>query len=111
MRRAGSNCRPVAGSNRAPAVSGGTSNLTVDAPAGADVFLIALYDQPQVPGETTTVGNELGRVRVAQTIVANTTNTLSATVIGTVASVRIGPLPNQNNVVPVPAASPAGSAP
>jgi hypothetical protein len=97
---------PVTFAN-APPVAGGTSNLTVDAPAGADVFLIALYDQPQVPGEATTVGNELGRVRVAQTIVANVTNTLSATVVGTVASVRIGPLPNQGNVVPIPAASPA----
>ena len=97
---------PVTFAN-APSVAGGTSNVGVDAPAGADVFLIALYDQPQVAGETTTVGNELGRVRVAQTIVANVTNTLSATVIGTVASVRIGPLPNQGNVVPIPSASPA----
>jgi hypothetical protein len=96
---------PVTFAN-APTVAGGTSNVGVDAPVGADVFLIALYDQPQVAGETSTVGNELGRVRVAQTIVANTTNTLSATVIGTVASVRIGPLPNQGNVVPVPSASP-----
>jgi hypothetical protein len=91
----------------ANAPSGGTSTLNVDAPVGADVFIIALYDQAQISGETTTAGNELGRVRVAQTIVANVTNTLSATVIGTVASVRIGPLPNQGNVVPIPAASPA----
>jgi hypothetical protein len=96
---------PVTFAN-APALAGGTSSVGVDAPVGADVFLISLYDQPQVAGETSTVGNELGRVRVAQTIVANTTNTLSATVVGTVASVRIGPLPNQDNVVPVPSASP-----
>jgi hypothetical protein len=87
--------------------SGGTSTIAIDAPVGADVFLISLYDRPQVAGETSAAGSELGRVRVAQTIVANTTNALSATVIGTVAAVRIGPLPNQSNVVPVPGASPA----
>jgi hypothetical protein len=97
---------PVTFAN-APAVAGGTSSVSVDAPVGADVFLISLYDQPQTPGETTTVGNELGRVRVAQTIVADVTNTLGATVIGTVSSLRIGPLPNQGNVVPIAAASPA----
>ncbi len=97
---------PVTFAN-APGVGGGTSNVNVDAPVGADVFVISLYDAAQVPGETTPVGNELGRVRVAQTIVADVTNTLGATVIGTVASVRIGPLPNQGNVVPVAAASPA----
>jgi hypothetical protein len=97
---------PVTFAN-APSVASGTSTLSVDAPVGADVFIIALYDQAQISGETTTAGNELGRVRVAQTIVANVTNTLSATVIGTVAGVRIGPLPNQGNVVPIPAASPA----
>jgi hypothetical protein len=86
---------------------GGTSAIAIDAPPGADVFLISLYDQPQTAGETSAAGNELGHVRVAQTIVANTTNTLSATVIGTVASVRIGPLPNQGNVLPMPASSPA----
>jgi hypothetical protein len=85
---------------------GGTSSIAIDAPVGADVFVISLYDQPQAPGETSAAGNELGRVRVAQTIAANTTNTLNATVIGTVAAVRIGPLPNQSNVVPLPAASP-----
>jgi hypothetical protein len=90
----------------APA-GGGTSQIAIDAPPGADVFLISLYDAPQTQGETTAAGNELGRVRVAQTIVANTTNTLNATVVGTVAAVRIGPLPNQGNVVPVPGASPA----
>ncbi|MDB5073553.1 MAG: hypothetical protein JWM87_4664 [Candidatus Eremiobacteraeota bacterium] len=87
--------------------SGGTSTIAIDAPPGPDVFLISLYDAPQTPGETTATGNELGRVRAAQTIVANTTNTLNATVVGTVAAVRIGPLPNQGNVVPIPAASPA----
>jgi hypothetical protein len=96
---------PVTFAN-APA-GGGTSTIAIDAPPGPDVFVISLYDQPQTAGETSAAGNELGRVRVAQTIVANTTNTLSATVIGTVAAIRIGPLPNQSNVVPVPSASPA----
>lgn len=90
----------------APSIAGGTSNITIDAPAGNDVFVISLYDQPQVPTETVAAGNELGSVTVAQTIVANVTNTLSATVIGSVASVRIGPLPNQNNVLAVAASSP-----
>ncbi|HEY0613210.1 MAG TPA: hypothetical protein VGC96_01160 [Candidatus Elarobacter sp.] len=90
----------------APA-GGGTSTVAIDAPPGADVFFISLYDQPQTPGETATAGNELGHVRLAQTIVANATNTLNATVIGTVAAVRIGPLPNQPNVITQPPASPA----
>jgi hypothetical protein len=92
----------------APPSGGGTATLAIDAPAGDDVFVISLYDAPQTPGETSAAGNPLGRVRVAQTIVANTTNNLSATVIGTVSSVRIGPLPNQANVLPQPAGSPAG---
>ncbi|MEA2690581.1 MAG: hypothetical protein QOD51_3188 [Candidatus Eremiobacteraeota bacterium] len=96
---------PVTFAN-APA-GGGTSTIAIDAPPGADVFLISLYDQPQTSGETTAAGNELGRVRIAQTIVVNTTNTLNATVVGTVASIRVGPLPNQSNVLPVAAASPA----
>jgi hypothetical protein len=89
----------------APA-AGGTATVTIDAPAGQDVFVISLYDQAQVPSETTATGNELGRVTVAQSIAPNVTNTLSATVIGTVASVRIGPLPNQSNVVAVAGANP-----
>jgi len=89
----------------APA-GGGTSTITIDAPAGQDVFVISLYDQVQVPVETTAAGNELGRVRVAQSIAPNVTNTLSATIIGTVASVRIGPMPNQNNLVAVAGSNP-----
>ncbi|HTD33777.1 MAG TPA: hypothetical protein VK665_08970, partial [Candidatus Elarobacter sp.] len=96
---------PVTFANAPP--GGGTSTLAIDAPPGADVFVISLYDQPQSAGETSAAGNELGRVRVAQTIVANATNTLSATVIGTVAAVRIGPLANQSNVVAVAGTSPA----
>ena len=92
---------PVTFANN-PGIAGGTSTVAVDAPVGADVFVISLYDAAQIPGETTTAGSELGRVRVTQTIVANTLNTLSATVIGTVASVRIGPLPNQRNVIAQP---------
>jgi hypothetical protein len=97
---------PVTFANAPP--SGGTSTLAIDAPAGADVFVISLYDEPQTPGETSAAGNELGRVRLAQTIVANTVNTVNATVVGTVASVRIGPLPNQSNVVAAASASPPG---
>jgi len=82
--------------------AGGTSTVAVDAPVGPDVFVIALYDAAQTPGETAPAGNELGRVRVAQTIVADTLNTLNATVIGTVAAVRIAPLPNQANVLAQP---------
>ena len=89
----------------APA-GGGTATITIDAPAGQDVFVISLYDRAQVPAETTAAGSELGRVRVAQSIAPNVTNTLSATVIGTVASVRIGPMPNQNNVVTVAGSNP-----
>ena len=89
---------PVTFANN-PGTSGGTSTVAIDAPVGADVFVISLYDAAQTPGETTAIGTDLGRVRLAQTIVANTLNTLSATVIGTVASVRVGPLPNQSNVV------------
>jgi hypothetical protein len=89
----------------APA-GGGTSTITIDAPAGQDVFVVSLYDQAQIAAETTAAGNELGRVRVAQTIAPNVTNTLSATVIGTVASVRIGPMPNQSNVVVVAGSNP-----
>jgi hypothetical protein len=90
-----------------PGAAGGTSTVAIDAPVGPDVFIITLYDALQTPGETAAAGNELGRVRLAQTIVANTLNTLNATVIGTVASVRIGPLPDQPNVV-TRAGSPAG---
>ena len=92
---------PVTFANN-PGIAGGTSTIAIDAPVGADVFVISLYDAPQTPSETSAAGNELGRVRVAQTIVANTLNTLSATVIGTVASVRIGPLPNQPSVLTQP---------
>ena len=91
----------------APSTVGGASTITIDAPPGNDVFVISLYDQAQVPGETTAAGNELGSVSLAQTIAADVTNTLSATVIGTVASVRIGPLPNQSNVVPIAGSNPA----
>ncbi|HEY6236611.1 MAG TPA: hypothetical protein VIW69_16045 [Candidatus Elarobacter sp.] len=89
---------PVTFANN-PGTAGGTSTVAIDAPVGPDVFVISLYDAVQTPGETSASGNELGRVRVAQTIVANTLNTLNATVIGTVAAVRIGPLPNQSNVL------------
>ncbi|MEA2785614.1 MAG: SMP-30/Gluconolactonase/LRE-like region [Candidatus Eremiobacteraeota bacterium] len=89
---------PVTFANN-PGIAGGTSTVAIDAPVGADVFVISLFDAAQTPGETVAAGTELGRVRLAQTIVANTLNTLTATVIGTVASVRIGPLPNQPNVV------------
>jgi hypothetical protein len=92
---------PVTFANN-PGTAGGTSTVAIDAPVGADVFVISLYDAAQTPGETSAAGNELGRVRVAQTIVANTLNTLSATVIGTVASVRVGPLPSQPNVMAQP---------
>jgi hypothetical protein len=92
---------PVTFANN-PGIAGGTSTVAIDAPVGPDVFVITLYDAPQTAGETAAAGNELGRVRVAQTIVANTLNTLSATVVGTVASVRIGPLPNQPNVLAQP---------
>ena len=92
---------PVTFAN-SPGIAGGTSTVAIDAPVGPDVFVISLYDAVQTPGETVAAGNELGRVRVAQTIVANTLNTLNATVIGTVAAVRIGPLPNQSNVLPQP---------
>jgi len=91
----------------APSTAGGTSTITIDAPAGNDVFVISLYDQAQVPAETTAAGNELGSVSLAQTIAADVTNTLSATVIGTVASVRVGPLPNQSNVVAIAGSTPA----
>ena len=91
----------------APSTAGGTSTITIDAPAGNDVFVISLYDQAQVTGETAAAGNELGGVSLAQTIAADVTNTLSATVIGTVASVRIGPLPNQSNVVTIAGSNPA----
>lgn len=96
---------PVTFANN-PGIAGGTSTVAIDAPIGADVFVISLYDAAQAPGETSAAGNELGRVRVTQTIVANTLNTLNATVIGTVAGVRIGPLPNQPNVF----AQPGGAA-
>jgi hypothetical protein len=96
---------PVTFAN-APA-GGGATTVAIDAPPGADVFVISLYDQVQTAGETAAAGNELGRVRLAQTIVANVTNALSATVIGTVASIRIGPLPNQSNVQPIAGSSPA----
>ncbi len=96
---------PVTFAN-APA-GGGTSTVAIDAPAGADLFVISLYDAAQIAGETSAAGNELGRVTVAQTIVADATNTLSATVIGTVAAIRIGPAPNQTNVLPVAGSSPA----
>src|SRR5665213_2579740 len=59
-------------------------------------------------GETSANGNELGRVRLTQAIAANATNTLSATVIGTVAAIRIGPLPNQSNVLSIAGSSPPG---
>ena len=96
---------PVTFANAPPA--GGTSTITIDAPAGNDEFVISLYDQVQVPGETVAAGNELGSVSLAQTIAPDVTNTLSATIIGTVASVRIGPLPNQSNVLSVTGSSPA----
>ena len=92
---------PVTFANN-PGIAGGTSTVAIDAPVGADVFVISLYDAAQTPGETTAAGNEVGRVSVAQTIVANALNTVSATVIGTVAAVRIGPLPNQPNVLAQP---------
>jgi hypothetical protein len=96
---------PVTFAN-APA-GGGTSTVAIDAAPGADVFVISVYDQPQVAGETSATGNELGRVRVTQTIVANTTNMLSATVVGTVAAIRVGPLPNQSNIIPIAGSNPA----
>ena len=95
---------PVTFAN-APA-GGGSSTITIDAPPGNDVFDISLYDQPQISGETTAAGNELGSVTTAKIITADVLNALSATVIGTVASVTIGPLPNQSNVLAVAGSSP-----
>jgi hypothetical protein len=95
---------PVTFAN-APA-GGGSSTIAIDAPPGNDVFVISLYDQPQTSGETIAVGNELGSVTVPKVIAANVLNGLTATVIGTVASVAIGPLPNQSYVLPVAGSSP-----
>ena len=85
---------------------GGSSTIAIDARVGADVFVVSVYDAPQTAGETSAAGNELGRVTVSQTIVANTTNTLTATVVGTVAAIRIGPAASQANVLPVAGTSP-----
>ncbi len=89
----------------APA-GGGSSTVAIDAPVGPDVFVISVYDAAQSAGETAAAGNELGRVTVSQTVVSDTTNTLTATVVGTVAAIRIGPAANQTNVVPIPGSSP-----
>src|SRR5581483_9291212 len=89
---------PVTFAN-APGAAGGTTTISIEAPVGNDVFAIALYDAPQTTGETTAQGNLLGSVQTAQTIVADALNTLNATVIGTVASVRLGPVPSQGNVL------------
>ncbi len=98
---------PVTFAN-APATAGATSTIPVAAPVGTDVFDIALYDTPQTAGETAAQGNLLGSVELTQTIAANVLNTLNATVIGSVASVRLGPLPGQSNVLPASFAGLAG---
>ena len=98
---------PVTFAN-APSAAGGTSTIAIEAPVGADVFDIALYDAPQSAGETTAQGNLLGSVEVSQTIAPDVLNTVNATVIGTVASVKLGPMANQRNVVAASFAGVAG---
>jgi hypothetical protein len=75
--------------------NGGTSTVAIDAPVGQDSFVISLYDQPQTPGETSAVGNELGQAAVSQTIESGKTNVVNATVSGIVSRVAVAAAPNQ----------------
>ncbi|GAC1573087.1 MAG: hypothetical protein NVS3B7_04120 [Candidatus Elarobacter sp.] len=88
--------------NGAPA----TSTVSIDAPPGNDVFSIAVFDQPQTPGETAPVGNQIGRAEVTKTIASGAANTLDAVISGIVGSVRIAPAPNQPFVETLSAAPP-----
>ena len=87
---------PVTFAN-APATSGSppTTTIAIDAPAGPDDFSIALFDQPQTPGETVPVGTQLGRAELTQTINPGVTNVLNAIVSGIVGGVQIAPAANQ----------------
>ncbi len=66
-----------------------TSNITLIAPVGPDVFSIKLYDQDNA------TGNLLGETAVSKTIVANTANTVSATVNGVLGKIALGPASSQ----------------
>ena len=62
-----------------------TSNIVIAAAVGNDVFSIKLYDQNNA------TGNLLGETAVSKTIVANTANTVSATVDGVLGIIAMGP--------------------
>lgn len=81
--------------------NGGTSTVAINAPIGQDSFVISLYDQPQTPGETSTVGNELGQATVSQTIESGKTNVVNATVSGIVSRVAVAAAPNQPFIEPL----------
>ena len=62
-----------------------TSNITIAAPVGTDVFSIKLYDQQGGSG------NLLGQTALSKTIVANAANTISATVNAVLGKIALGP--------------------
>ncbi len=72
-------------------VNGGTeqflnspgSTLVINAPVGTDTFVFTTYDEPNGGG------NKLATAAITQQIVANTANTISATLNGIIASLSI----------------------
>ena len=92
----GSPAGPITFANN-PSLNGApaTSTITIDAPPGRDDFSIALFDQPQVAGETSTAGNQIGRAEITQTIASGVLNKLDAVIAGIVGGVRVAPAANQ----------------
>ena len=78
--------------NRPSGGSVPTTNITIVAPVGTDTFSIKLYDQQGG------AGNLLGQTALSKTIVANTANTISATVNGVLAKIALGPAAGQHFV-------------
>jgi streptogramin lyase len=67
-------------------VSGGRNcTITIVAPAGDDDFVFGLYDAAPVNGAIPSTAHELGIAGVTQTIVAGTTNTVSAAISAIIA--------------------------
>jgi DNA-binding beta-propeller fold protein YncE len=72
--------------NRPSSGSVTTSDITLAAPVGTDVFSIKLYDQDNA------AGNLLGETAVSKTITADAANTVSATVNGVLGKIALGPV-------------------
>src|SRR5579872_4875225 len=85
---------PVTFAN-APPTGGGSSTIFIDAPVGSDTFTATLYDQPQVAGETSPVGDALGIGNTTLNVQHAVLNTVNIAVAGIVSQIAVTPVSGQ----------------